>query len=143
MYFNVCPKYPLLLPPAKTAALPFAAGRGPVPLQPFSTRSLADERLLLKVNPGVTSIPCLGDCPSRSDPAEEEGGHLRTGEKLMPGVWPLLNDEQRTLDTGFTKCHCSPLERLTFAPLAPSPRVPLALLAARGDEQTPQGLLVG
>lgn len=61
----------------------------------------------------------------------------------MSGVWPLLSDEQRTFDTGFRKCHCSPLERLTFAPLAPSPRVPLASLAAHGSEQTPQGPLAG
>lgn len=61
----------------------------------------------------------------------------------MSGVWPSLSDEQRTFDTGFRKCHCSPLERLTFAPLAPSPRVPLASLAAHGGEQTPQAPLAG
>lgn len=67
----------------------------------------------------------------------EDGAQLwRTGEKLVSGVWLSPNDEQRTLDTGFRKCHCSLLERLTLAPLAPSPRVPLA---ACSGEQTPGG----
>lgn len=61
----------------------------------------------------------------------------------MSDVWPSLSDEQGTLDTGFRKCHCSLLERLTFALLAPSPRLPPASLTARGGEQTPRGLLVG
>lgn len=62
------------------------------------------------------------------------------GEKVVSGVRPSLSDEQRTLDTGFRKCHCSLLEPLLFAPLAPSPRVPPA---ARGGERTLRGLLAG
>lgn len=50
----------------------------------------------------------------------------------MLGVWSSLSDELRMLDTGFRKCHCSPLERLTFVPQAPSPWVPPASLAAGG-----------
>lgn len=61
----------------------------------------------------------------------------------MSGVWPLLSDEQRTLDTGFRKCHCLPLGCLTFALLALPPQLLLAWLPAHGEAQTPQGLLVG
>lgn len=61
----------------------------------------------------------------------------------MSGVWPSLSDKQSMLDTGFRKCHCSLLEHLIFAPLPPSPWVLPVLLAARGCEQTPQGLLAG
>lgn len=53
-------------------------GRGPALLQRFTTKSIAGEQPLLKVNAGVTSISCLGDCLSCSDPTEEEGGHLGT-----------------------------------------------------------------
>lgn len=50
-----------------------------------------------------------------------------------------VSGKQRRLDTAFRKCHCLLLERLTFAPLALSPRILPALLAARGCEQTPRG----
>lgn len=53
---------------------------------------------------------------------------MEDGGEAFVSVCPSLSDEQGTLDTEFRKCHCSPQERLTFAPLALSPRVLLASL---------------